>query len=118
MEARMILDDTYCANHRSLLVEDDESTPGNSLEEMVVKPSGFKVFPNPTTGAFILELSEPAEAEYIVVEIYSMLGERIISSRLLGSTQYEFDLSEKPRGVYLVRVLNGDAVGFEKVIKN
>jgi hypothetical protein len=117
MEARIITDDTYCMNHRSLLVEDDESE-SEIAEEMLLKSSGFKVFPNPTTGVFILELLEPLDAEFIVVEIYSMLGERIVSSRLLGSTQYEFDLSEKPRGVYLVRVVNGDAVGIEKVIKN
>lgn len=117
LHAKIITDDTYCANHRSLLVEDDGSET-EIVEEMVLKSSGFKVYPNPTTGAFILQLPEPVDSEYIVVEIYSMLGEKIVSSRLSGSTQYEFDLSEKPRGVYLVRVLNGDAVDIEKVIKN
>jgi len=118
LHAKIITDDTYCANHRSLLVEDDGSAPEKIAEQMLMKSSGFKVFPNPTTGAFVLELTEPLENEFIVVEIYSMLGERITSSRFSGSTQYEFNLSNNPRGVYLVRVLNGDVVGIEKVIKN
>ena len=46
-----------------------------------------------------------------------MLGERILQTQLSGQQQYEFDLSGRPGGVYLVKVARGVEVGVEKVVK-
>ena len=76
----------------------------------------FSLFPNPTPGTFTLQLKEATEA-VIAVEIYSMLGECILQTQLSGQHQYEFDLSGRSGGVYLVRVVRGNEVGVEKVVK-
>ena len=64
-----------------------------------------------------MQLKEATES-VITVEIYSMLGERILQTQLSGQQQYEFNLSGRPGGVYLVRVVRGDEVGVEKVVKH
>jgi hypothetical protein len=77
----------------------------------------FKVFPNPTTGSFKLELTGVEETSAISVEIFGMMGERVFQDQLFGSMMYEFDLSNMPKGIYFIRVLKGDEMGIEKVIK-
>ena len=76
----------------------------------------FSLFPNPTPGTFTLQLKEATES-MITVEIYSMLGERILQTQLSGQQQYEFDLSGRPGGVYLIRVMAGEEIGVERLIK-
>jgi trimeric autotransporter adhesin len=76
-----------------------------------------KLYPNPTAGTFTLLLKEAEETTPIKVEIYSMLGKCILQTQLSGQQQYEFDLSSRPVGVYLVRVVRGEEVGVEKVVK-
>jgi len=78
----------------------------------------FKVYPNPTTGMFTLELTEPDETVMITVDIYSMLGESLLRTDLPAVSHCQFDLSAKQPGIYLIRVRRGDRVGFEKLIKN
>ncbi|MBE0661290.1 MAG: right-handed parallel beta-helix repeat-containing protein [Bacteroidales bacterium] len=92
-----------------------------SVEEVIpdipAVASFFKVFPNPTTGSFKLELTGVEESSSISVEIFGMMGERVFQDQLFGSMLYEFDLSSMPKGIYFIRVLQGDEMGIEKVIK-
>jgi hypothetical protein len=44
--------------------------------------SFFKVYPNPTTGMFTLELSEIAST--VTVEIYGVMGEQILKQEVSG----------------------------------
>jgi len=46
-----------------------------------------------------------------------MLSERILSSQLPAADQYQFDLSERQSGIYLIRVMMGDEVGVGKIVK-
>lgn len=106
----------YCSNPKSVV----------SLPEELYKPvvrtkpdekSFFTVYPNPTDGQFTLELNEVTDYSTITVEIFSMLGEKVISLELPLLKQYLFDLSSKQTGLYLIRVMKGDEVGVKKVIK-
>jgi hypothetical protein len=99
-----------------LLAVIEEKT--NAIEEsfeQVEASQFFKVYPNPTTGMFNLELSEFTST--ITVEIYGLMGEQILRQEVSGYQLYEFDLSRQPRGIYIIRVLNGDEIGVERVIR-
>ncbi|MFZ4520419.1 MAG: PKD domain-containing protein [Bacteroidales bacterium] len=81
------------------------------------KPS-FKVYPNPTTGTFTLELNGVAESSKVSVEIYGILGDKILKKEMNGFKQQLFDLSGRVHGVYLIRVMNnGSEMGMTKIIK-
>jgi hypothetical protein len=108
----------YCQQSESMVAtfSEDNETRNWPIETIEHMEKLFMVFPNPTDGTFTLLLKEATES-VIAVEIYSMLGERIMQTQLSGSQQYEFDLSARPEGVYLVRVVRGDEVWVEKVVK-
>lgn len=82
--------------------------PGNEL---------FMVYPNPTTGNFTLALSSDDSLQPSELEIYSILGERLLQQRLQGQQQYMLDLSLNPRGIYLIRVIRGNEMKVERIIK-
>jgi len=77
----------------------------------------FKVYPNPTTGVFTLELSRADETDIVNVEIYGILGEKILSRQLHGENRRVFDLSGNKPGVYLMRVMSGNEAGMAKIIR-
>ncbi len=103
-----------CDNLPSAPSAMNQTPPGNQPESE--KPF-FKVYPNPTTGAFMIELNGIAESSKVTVEIYGILGERILTSAMYGSAQQLFDLSGRQHGVYLIRLMNGNEMGLTKIIK-
>jgi len=99
------------------MVASEEVVVPEELPEITSRESFFKVFPNPTTGSFNLELTGETEETRIIVEVYSMMGDRLLQNELYGMMRYEFNLSELPRGVYLIRVMKGTQMGVERLIK-
>jgi hypothetical protein len=82
-----------------------------------VSQSFFKVYPNPTTGSFTLELSEVSGTSVVKVEIYGMRGEKILNDQFTGEKKHEFSLESNPTGIYFIRVFCGDNLGSQKIIK-
>jgi hypothetical protein len=68
---------------------------------------GCQIFPNPTSNRFVLAFEEPILKYHYLAEIYNMKGEKLVSRELSGSGQYEFTLSGLPRGIYLIRIFDG-----------
>jgi hypothetical protein len=79
--------------------------------------SFFRIYPNPTTGVFSLELYGIDNSSELQVEIYGLLGEFMLSKNLQGQRKYEFSLAGKPNGVYFIRVVSGRFAGTGKIIK-
>lgn len=79
--------------------------------------SFFKIYPNPTPGKFTLELNGDVNASQVHIEIFGILGDRILSKDMLIERRQEFSLAEKPTGVYVVHVTSGVNSETEKIIK-
>ena len=80
--------------------------------------SFFKVYPNPTFGLFTLDLTGAAIQGKVEVEIYGLLGERILKRELSdGIRKQVFDLSGNRNGVYLIRVSTAEESGMAKIIR-
>ena len=79
--------------------------------------SFFKIYPNPTPGKFTLELNGDVTSTQVHVDIFGVLGDRILSKDMQIDRKQEFSLSEKPTGVYLVHVTSGVNSETEKIIK-
>jgi hypothetical protein len=80
-------------------------------------PQHFRVYPNPTTGSFMLELNGSDPDEQCLVEIYDMKGKKISSDEWAGNRKREFSLSGQPAGIYLVRVISGQISGTTRIIR-
>jgi hypothetical protein len=79
--------------------------------------SFFKIYPNPTLGKFTLELNGDVTAAKVHVEIFGVLGDRILSKDMQVERKQEFSLAEKPTGVYVIHVSSGVDSETQKIIK-
>ncbi len=52
-----------------------------------------------------------------LVEIYSMIGELIISREISGEQSWRFNLGDRAKGIYIVRVVQGSEIEIWKVVK-
>ncbi|MCX6269128.1 MAG: T9SS type A sorting domain-containing protein [Bacteroidetes bacterium] len=80
--------------------------------------SAIMVYPNPTSGTFTIEFNGDKGNDQIRVEIYSSQGRKLVSEELRGEHCHVFSLSDRPSGVYLIRVISGTRVESVKVIRN
>ncbi|MGB4204139.1 MAG: T9SS type A sorting domain-containing protein, partial [Bacteroidales bacterium] len=77
----------------------------------------FRVYPNPTTGIFTLELNTGNDSGSVRIDIFNMLGERILNTEQQTNSHYQLDLSGNKAGVYFIRVMYGENNRIEKLIK-
>jgi hypothetical protein len=84
-------------------------------ERVATEQSSFKVYPNPTTGNFILELIR--DADQVKVGIYGIWGEMVLSTVLYEEGRYEFSLADQTVGIYFIRVIYGDKAETVAIIK-
>jgi hypothetical protein len=95
-----------------LAVPDERQTPENAT-----RGSNFNIYPNPTTGKFLIELTGDTGVQNLKIEIYTMLGERVLSRQLTGQTRYDLSLENQQPGVYILHLISGQKVETVKVIK-
>ncbi|MBK5286123.1 MAG: T9SS type A sorting domain-containing protein [Bacteroidia bacterium] len=73
----------------------------------------FSIFPNPNSGHVTLSgyrLSGTTE-----MEIFNTLGEKSHEQKII-SEKTEIDLSAYPKGIYFVKVIQGNRVAVKKII--
>jgi hypothetical protein len=83
----------------------------------IMQQSFFKVYPNPTNGKFILELTGEPSDESVTMDIYGIWGEKVLSAGINGERKHEFSLSDRPAGIFFIRVISGEKAETVKIIK-
>lgn len=91
-----------------------------SEDEILKSPdqSKIKVYPNPTTGNFILELDDVFLKSNVTVAVFGIHGELIQKGIFCVQHRQEFSLSDKPAGVYFIRVISNLKSETLKIIKH
>ncbi|MCX6267335.1 MAG: alpha/beta hydrolase fold domain-containing protein [Bacteroidetes bacterium] len=105
---------TYCGTKAPAMAMNSENAP---VELPTHEQSLFRVYPNPSSGSFILEMNNIPENCRIRAEGYGMHGEKTFSEDLTGERKHNFSLSEHPAGIYFIRVIAGENVETIKIIK-
>jgi hypothetical protein len=80
--------------------------------------SNLKLYPNPTTGKFILEYTGEIQTEKVNVDIFGLQGELVLTAVLNGERTHEFSLSDKAPGIYFLRVIIGSTIETGKISKH
>ena len=114
--------DDFCGSPRAMETAEE---PVIGKEDVVsagfpyeIRENGFfKIYPNPTDGTFTLELTTAEPWQSISVEIHSMLGNRLFSKELPAQRMHTLSLEGYQSGLYIIRVMKGDKVGVERLIK-
>jgi len=81
----------------------------NDVEE-VTEQKAAVLYPNPTTGAFTIELVEKSN-----ICIYNMLGQQIMQLNEASGIQH-LDLGNAPKGMYFIQIQSGSQTEVKKII--
>jgi hypothetical protein len=71
------------------------------------------IFPNPTKGKFTIELENTSKNSLIVIS--DLVGKVIFSKTIIDNT-LQIDISNQPKGIYLVKIINGNNVTTQKIV--
>lgn len=82
-----------------------------SVEE--ISGLSYSLYPNPNNGMFVIEFSE--KTVDCLVEIYNITGSLIDSFELKKENKHQFDLSNKSKGVYFVK-LRGEHINDTQIV--
>jgi plastocyanin len=96
------------------------SAAGINNTETTIEKIG--IYPNPTNGKFSLRYGESGihrgTTQEIKMDIYNFLGGKIFSqSQLQPQTEYEFDLTPFPAGVYFISISDGRKADAVRIVK-
>ncbi len=114
---------TYCLLDNLIpLGYQPQSTPSSGYQysdipEDETETTSCIVFPNPTTGNFNVELAYINKDQRSIIEVYNMQGELVFRQKLNGKLQYEFSLMQQARGIYFIRIINGNETETFKLIR-
>ena len=87
----------------------DENIGNNGNTENLV------LAPNPNNGSFVVNLKEPTTGS---IQIADLSGRIVYERKFKNKARFEIDIQERPKGVYIVRVLTDKASLTGKIIKN
>ncbi|MFZ4520480.1 MAG: LamG-like jellyroll fold domain-containing protein [Bacteroidales bacterium] len=79
--------------------------------------SWFKLYPNPTSGTFTLDLTGVENRAEVHMEIYSMHGEKILQAEMYRENQRTFCIGAAASGIYIIRISAGNETVFGKLVK-
>jgi predicted outer membrane repeat protein len=79
----------------------------------IAKPFAFEIYPNPTTRKFVIIF--PYSIKNGLIEIYSVLGERIFSQPIVPSLSNQINITHISQGIYFVRVYYGENYYCKKI---
>jgi len=98
------------------------STDPDVLPEME-KPDNSKnlvVYPNPASDYLYVTIPQEYEGSAGKVKVYNQSGQIMVEEKidnLIGSEQYEFDISNLSAGVYLIELSSGDNSHVQRFMK-
>ena len=105
----------YCSSFKILPFQNPEDDDKNTF---------FKIYPNPTEGRFVVELTKELEGSGFKVQgsrfkvrVYNLFGVEALEEQIITARLSEFSLQNQPPGIYIIRVFNGNQSGTSKIIK-
>ncbi|MFC2152706.1 C10 family peptidase, partial [Bacteroidota bacterium] len=87
----------------------------NDLEDLNLEVDfNFAIYPNPSNGVFKLNINNK-HLNY-GIKIYNLTGELIYQKANLNSQEQEIDLSDRSKGIYVVKVEIGNEIFANKIL--
>ena len=82
----------------------------NKIEEY----PGLKIFPNPTSGKFTIDITG-SDAE--IIRVFSVDGRVVFEKDNISKGLFQIDLSDKPAGFFLIQIKQGDRIKQAGIVK-
>ncbi|MCX6279224.1 MAG: T9SS type A sorting domain-containing protein, partial [Bacteroidetes bacterium] len=114
MNGYITLTNTYCGSIPAPMVA---VKSGTDETPYITEHSLFSLYPNPTSGSFILVQKGDKAYGIVKVEIYTMNGEKALTEKMTGEKKHEFRFGEMPDGLYFIRIVADDYTETIKLVK-
>lgn len=72
------------------------------------------IYPNPGNGSFTVETHSSASK---TIQVFDMMGKLVFAAEQTTESIIPIDIIEQPAGIYMVRVVTGNSVETQKLIK-
>lgn len=115
LSAAISMNGQYCGT----LPSSSQKSMNNSSEKPFPMSTQFRIYPNPTSGVFVVDfpgngpLSEPVK-----IEIYDIQGVRIFSTLIREAGIWPISLKGFPNGIYLLQIISGRDIESRKILKS
>ncbi len=76
----------------------------------------FKIYPNPSTGLVTVEFDHAGRNEDIQIEIFSVSGGLVYTEKIGATGRHMIDLEGTQPGIYMIRLIAGDGVGYARLV--
>jgi hypothetical protein len=87
------------------------------IKEEVPLNSGFKIYPNPSSGVFNIQINKQSkDDDSFKLEIYNILGQKIID-KSVNTNKFQIDLSNFENSTYFLKFKIGEEVTNKIIIK-
>ncbi len=86
------------------------------VEKKISKNEFFRLYPNPSTGVFSVEMINGEAVENIMV--YNISGRLIKAVHSVSSNHHELNLNNFPNGIYMIKIQTATNSSVVKAIKN
>jgi hypothetical protein len=80
------------------------------------KPAS-RVYPNPTSGSFTLEINEHDLTQELSAQICDLRGKKILDINLNGLSKQVISLENQPKGMYFIRLFSDEKFVTTKILK-
>ncbi len=96
-----------------LWIDDASVTLPTGISQVLENENSMEIFPNPENGVFSIR-QNIAESKPQTIEIYNNLREKLYSK--INDKQPIIDISNSPKGIYFVKLSDGEKFYSRKII--
>ena len=97
------------SSYRSKTITFNCRLDGSAME------TNFSVFPNPTDGAFVVEISNPEN--FTTLKIENILGQTVLTKNIDGASTMNIQFpNDVAKGVYMIRLIGENAIDSKQIV--
>lgn len=87
-----------------------------NIDENLIKPNNFKLFPNPAIETLNLEFENKSTSIDLKIRIYNFIGQDILEDRVITNTSisHQINIENLNQGIYFIEI---EGLGVRKFIK-
>ena len=97
-------------------IDEEEMEEAPQVFTDILAQSTIHIYPNPTKGLLIVEITGNSENKPVSLQVYDMNG-RILLQESNVVSSFTIDLSNKPAGIYILRLMTDTEKNEWKIIK-